>query len=313
VATSSGPDRPSLDRSPYVGLRAFHGSDEEIFFGRVTEAQELITRLSRHGIVAVVGPSGVGKSSLVRAGVLPALTRGAIPDSDTWTQVIMTPGSHPLKTLATALAATSDDLTDADVEALLAAGPDGLHDVAEALLRARMPTTKVLLVIDQLEEAFTLADRHEATRLVDLLTTASQRADSRVAAVVTLRGDFFDAAAHVGGMAHLLSHAQYVVPPLEGEQVEEAVVGPARRAGLTLEPGLLGRILTDMAGQDGALPLLAHLLRALWERRVGNALTRGAYTELGAVAGALGNRAEAVYADLDRPTARTLVGSCSDR
>lgn len=291
---------PTSHTSPYVGLRPFRRGDEALFFGRTVEVQELVARLARQRLVTVIGPSGVGKSSLVLAGLLPALRRGAIPDSDTWVPIVVMPGSTPVKSLATELAAASDHLDGTDAAAILARDPDGLHDIADAMLSAHDPAAKVLVVVDQLEEVFTLATRDEATQLVALLTAAVRRLDARVTVVATLRGDFFDAASRVPGMADLLSRTQYVVPPLAGEQVEEAVVGPARQAHLELEPGLLALILTDMAGEPGALPLLAHLLRALWERRVGAAMTRGAYDDLGGVAGALAQRAESVYADLDQ-------------
>lgn len=297
--TRTQPVEPTLDRSPYVGLRSFHRDEADLFFGRTGEVQELVTRLDRHGIVAVVGPSGVGKSSLVRAGLLPALERGAIPDSDTWVPVVFVPGATPLKTVATELAAASNDLSDTDVASLLAGDPDGLHGAVESLLRDREPSARLLLVIDQLEELFTLGDDEQADRLVDQLTSATRRLDNRVVVVVTLRADFFDEAVRIRGVAELLSRVQFVVPPLGGEQVEEVVVGPARRAGIELEPGLLGRILTDVAGRPGALPLLQHLLYELWENRVGHAMTRGAYDDLGGVAGALASRAESVYAELD--------------
>jgi hypothetical protein len=161
-------------------------------------------------------------------------------------------------------------------------------------------TARLLLVLDQLEEVFTLAGPDLATQLVELVTVAARRTDSRVTIVATLRSDFYDAAARVPGMAALLSRVQFVVPTVDGEQVEEAILGPARRADLVLEPGLLARILTDVAGQPGSLPLLQHLLHALWERRVGQALTRGVYADLGGVGGALANRAESIYAGLDR-------------
>ncbi len=285
--------------SPYVGLRAFRQTEADRFFGRTGDVQELVTRLGRRGIVAVVGPSGVGKSSLVRAGLLHSLERGAIPDSDTWTALVVVPGATPIKTLAAELAAQSEDLDDMAVQGLLSDDVDGLHVVVERILADGPPSARLVLVIDQLEELFTLGDPVMAEQFVGQLTAATRRVDARVVVVVTLRADFVEAAARIPGMADMLSRVQYVVPPLVGEQVEEVVVAPARRVGAQLEPGLVATILTDVAGQPGSLPLLQHLLHELWERRVGPVMTRGAYADLGGVAGALANRADAVFEDLD--------------
>ncbi|MBY5163476.1 BTAD domain-containing putative transcriptional regulator [Salsipaludibacter albus] len=291
---------PVVQRPPYVGLRAFTARDADRFFGRDGEVQALVQRLVRHGIVAVVGPSGVGKSSLVRAGLLPALDRGAIPDADTWVTVVMVPGSDPLKGLAAELATVADATDVGGLADQLRADHNGLHRVADQLLADHPPSARLLVVVDQLEELFTLGDRARTTAFVALLEAATARLDRRVSVVVTLRADFYDRAAEVEGLADLLSHSQFVVPPMDGEQVEAAIAGPAQRSGASLEPGLLGRIVADVASEPGSLPLLQHLLFELWEHRVDHVLTRGAYEDLGGVAGALANRAEAVHAGLDR-------------
>ncbi|HKJ54350.1 MAG TPA: BTAD domain-containing putative transcriptional regulator, partial [Nitriliruptoraceae bacterium] len=235
--------RARLEVAPYVGLRAFRYDDADRFFGRDAEVQALVDRLARNGIVAVVGASGVGKSSLVRAGLLPALAQGAIPDSDTWLTMVMAPGAQPVKTLVSELVALGTPVGKTDLADQFTADADALHVAAGQLLAAEPPSARALLVIDQFEELFTLGSTDQARRFVRLLEAATSRLDRRVSVVVTLRADFYDRAAQVAGIADVLSHSQFVVPPLDGGQVESVVLGPARRAGVTLEPGLLGRIV----------------------------------------------------------------------
>ncbi len=318
VATPARRDRHTItspttrpDVVPYVGLRAFRADEAALFFGRDAEVQALVDRLAATGLVAVVGPSGVGKSSLVHAGLRPALAAGAIADSDTWVTCAMVPGSSARKSLAAELGATTE-LDDALVTACLE-GPDGLHRLAEEILAGREPVSRLLVVVDQLEELFTLGDPADAEPFVELLATAARRLDGRVVVVATMRADFYESAASVPALAGWLSRAQFVVPPVGGDQVETIVAGPARRAGVTLEEGLLGRITADVAGEPGVLPLLQHLLHELWKRRTDQVLTRGAYEDLGGVAGALARRADAVFTGLgDEPgqVARRVLLRC---
>jgi len=292
-------DQPAavVGRAPYVGLRAFGRDDAGQFFGRTAEVQAVIEKLAVRGVVAVVGPSGVGKSSLVRAGLLPALSRGAIANSDTWPTIVMTPGSEPVKTLANELGMLSDRLEPAMATRLLHGGEEGLHAAAGQVLDAS--DARVLVVVDQFEEIATLTDPATAARFVSLLLGASGRLDGHVAIVVTLRADFYDRVASIAGFDEVLSRSQYVVPAIDGEQLEAVITGPARQAEVMLEPGLFGQLLTEVAAEPGSLPLLQHLLHELWLRRVDRVMTRHVYDELGGVAGALANRADAVFTALD--------------
>lgn len=290
------PDQVGEIVEPYRGLRAYGRRDAALFFGRDAEVQDVVDRLAKRGIVAVVGPSGVGKSSLVRAGLLPALARGAIADSDTWPTVVVTPGSEVVKTLAVELAALDPGLPPGEVRTRLD-DDHGLHDVAGGIVRAGTDS-RILVVVDQFEEVFTLGASGDAEHLAGLLTSATGRMDARTVVVVVMRADFYPIAAAVPGLDEVLSRSQYVVPAMSGDQLERIVSEPARRAGGLLEPGLLGAILGDVSDDPGTLPLLQHLLYELWQRRIDRVMTRHAYDQLGGVAGALAHRAEVVYTDL---------------
>lgn len=304
--------RPEPDGDPYVGLRPFERSDAARFFGRDAATQELVELLERHRAVAVVGPSGSGKSSLVRAGLLPALATGAIVDADTWPIVVMTPGRQPVTALARALLDVTDggkreEPADPDAVADLAdrlgRRPETLADTLEDRLEAAGADARarVVLVIDQAEELFTIAAPDPAEAFLSALATAVRRADGRLRPVLTLRADFYDRAAANPDMAHLLSRSQLVVPPLTGDEVEAAVVGPVRRIGGGLELGVLGRLLDEAAGQPGVLPLLQHVLWESWQHREGDMLTAAAYERVGGLRGALARHAEETYTSLDDP------------
>lgn len=306
--------------SPYVGLRAFTQADVDRFFGREAATQQVLDLLARHRAVVVVGASGSGKSSLVRAGVLPALGRGAIPDADTWLTTVLTPGTHPLKGLATQLlrlereGAAPTTLVDTDRSNLdaaavvelvddLADAPETLHEHVDRILESvgADARARLVIVIDQAEELVTLADADQAAALITGIATALRRADSRVSTIATLRADFYVRAATLPHMAHLLSRSQLVVPPMTGAELEEAIVGPARRVGAHLEAGVVARLLTDAAHRPELLPLLQHTLWELWHGRDGSGITEAAYDRLGGLHGALARHAEDAWSTLEHP------------
>jgi serine/threonine protein kinase/WD40 repeat protein/DNA-binding XRE family transcriptional regulator len=287
--------------NPYKGLRPFGEGDAQDFFGREALTQQLLVRLGEGGdlsrFLAVVGPSGSGKSSVVRAGLLPALRRGALPGSEAWYIVDLLPGAHPFDELAAALlriavkppSALRDQLR-ADQHGLLRAVNRCLPDD---------PSVELVLVLDQFEEVFTLVeDEAERALLLDNLVTAALDERSRVHIVVTLRADFAARPLQYVDFGELLRQRMEVVLPLTPEELEQAIVGPAERVGLAIEPELTAAIVLEVGSQPGALPLLQYALTELFEHRVGRALTRSAYQQIGGVSGALARRAEAVFASL---------------
>ncbi len=307
---SAAPSRGAhdIDRrqttNPYVGLRPFGPGDADRFFGREPLVQRLLRRLAAHRGVAVVGPSGVGKSSLVRAGLLPALATGGLPDADLWHPIVMTPGRDPVQALARHVAAAlpgvgTDDNPLADMQGLLqvVAGSDD-------------DTGPVLLVVDQAEELFAIAEPDRAERFIDAVLAGIAAPGSPLRLVMTLRADFYERASRHAGLADLLSETQLVVPPLRGDGLQAAITEPARMAGRRLEPGVVGRMVAEVGSDPSGLPLVQHALWRLCQRSGDGPLTLAALAELGGVAGALVEHAEHVWADLDvgqRRVARALL------
>jgi len=302
-------DLPELE-NPYKGLRAFTEADAADFFGRQTLIQDLLTLLSEANdplagskqdlarFLAVVGPSGSGKSSVVRAGLIPVLREGGLPDSEKWFVVEMLPGAHPLEELEAALLRVAVN----PPESLLAQ----LKEDERGLLRATrriLPVdedVELVLVIDQFEEVFTLVtDQAVRQHFLDSLVTAILDSRSRLRVVITLRADFTDQPLRYIDFGDLVRQRTEFVLPLMPDELEQAIVGPTERAGLRLEPELVPTIIREIGDQPGTLPLLQYALTELFERREGRKLTVAAYRESGGVLGALARRADELYQGLD--------------
>jgi basic membrane lipoprotein Med (substrate-binding protein (PBP1-ABC) superfamily)/DNA-binding SARP family transcriptional activator len=275
-------------RNPFKGLRAFTEADAADFFGRSELVGELCDVLADGArLVALVGPSGSGKSSLAAAGLLPALRAGAVDGSERWRLGAMVPGAEPNREWQAALATAS--CRPSPSAAVEAAGPPAAAPVT---------TDTTLVLIDQCEELFTLADDAEAARFLAALTDTLWEGEGRVRVVVTLRGDFYDRPLLHPAFAELFTANVVNVLPLDLAALERAVTEPARRVGVEVEPALLAELLTDTIGQPGALPLFQYALTELFERRAGGTITLRCYRELGGIHGALSRRAESTYAEL---------------
>jgi WD40 repeat protein/serine/threonine protein kinase len=298
-------DLPEVPESelynPYKGLRAFQESDSDDFFGRESLTGQLLAQLAAPGdggrFLAVVGPSGSGKSSVVKAGLLPALRKGALPGSDKWFISETHPGSHPLKELQLALLSITAD-PDVNLGEMLKQGNNGLLNAARFALPSK--DSELLLVIDQFEELFIIGeDEDERELFLESLHCAVTDPESHIRVVVTLRADFYDRPLMHPDFGRLVEERTAVVLPLSSEELEQAIQRPAERVGAVLEKGLVSEIISDVAAQPGALPLLQFALTELFERREGRMLTNQAYQTIGGVLGALGRRAEEVYSGLD--------------
>jgi WD40 repeat protein len=304
--TQEPPRKPFTGRNPYRGLHKFTEDDAEFFFGRDAAIQSLLDTVEHllnrktgpdlPNLVAVLGPSGSGKSSLVRAGLIPALRAGRIAGSETWPIKVMVPGTHPLNELAAQFVeATGRGLPALRTE--LNAGGQVLPQlIQEIMLRLDKPEGSVfVLVIDQFEELFTLC-RDEAERqtfLAQLLQVAHDR-HNRAFIILTMRADHYDKAAAYKGLAELITRNQMLVSPMTERELREAILLPAEAVGLELEKALVEVLLNDTFNSPGVLPLLQHTLVELFNHRDGNVLTLEAYREIGGVKGALAHRADAI-------------------
>jgi WD40 repeat protein/DNA-binding SARP family transcriptional activator len=310
LATGQGPpdeepdDQPAAAVCPYKGLARFEASDAEFFFGRERLVAELVTHLVGAGLVGVVGPSGSGKSSLIRAGLLPALRDGVLPGSDRWLQVLMRPGEHPMTELAT-LAARPDMPADrGGGEAIAAIGKAGdattpWWGASERLLRTIAEEERLLLVVDQFEEVFTTC-RDEAERAAFLAAlTEGAWADRSVTVVVVVRADYYGHCAADPRLADLLAANHMLVGPMHADELRRAIELPARRAGLRLEPGLSAAMVGEVAEEPGGLPLLSCALLENWQHRQGRTLTVAAFHQAGGVHGAVARLAERAWQQLD--------------
>jgi WD40 repeat protein/class 3 adenylate cyclase len=304
--------------SPYRGLAAFQETDAELFFGREGFIDQLALAVGEQQLVAVIiGPSGAGKSSAVFAGLLPQLR-----EEGNWLIVEMRPGARPFHALAAAvIPALEDELTKTDrlieTQKLAQALRDGelsLFQVADLALTQRADADRLLLVIDQFEEIFTLRPDPEDQQLFldELLAAASAAASHRRAPLVlllTLRADFMGQALGHRPFTDALQEGALILGPMNREELQTAVEKPAELAGAAFEPGLVPRILDDIGEEPGNLPLLEFALTLLWDRLEDGWMTHAAYDEIGRVDGALARYAEEVWEELDeaeREGARSL-------
>ena len=295
----SGRQPCDLGICPYMGLQAFDEANAEYFYGREGLVQKLLGRLNHRSTVAVVGASGSGKSSVVRAGLIAQLRQGQqIPGSDRWWLGCLRPGEQPLRALAKLLGDSNEQTQvkeQLQIEGLLYQGVEGFV----RWLRTRTEPM-VLLVIDQFEELFTLAAEQEREQFIDLILGGLKYAGDRFKLVFTVRADFVASCLEIDALASVLQHDSVMVPPyLTEADYRRAALEPARQVGLQVESGLIEVLLQDLDRSAGDLPLLQFVLQQLWERREAGKLTLKAYQELEGIKGALERQAQAVYDCLD--------------
>lgn len=287
--------------NPYKGLRPFAEADSRDFFGREKLVEALLNRFRGNDpwrkFLAVVGPSGSGKSSVVHAGLLPQLRKGQPTGAENWYIVNMVPRHNPLQQLKTSLLSVAINPADTMTNKLYN-DPQGLLEAVNNVLGEQ---DNLLLVIDQFEEVFTLVeDENERQQFLDLLYYAVTAEEQRLWVVITLRADFYDKPLLYENFGALIQARTQVVLPLNAEELERAITGPAKQVGLEVDTDLVAAIIADVREEPGALPLLQYALTEVFAKRTGNRLNLEAYQASGGVLGALARRAEEVYQSLSK-------------
>ena len=287
---------------PYKGLAAYEEEDEAYFFGREPVVAELCARLAGTLFLSVIGPSGSGKSSAVRAGLLPALRDGCVPGSASWKTAVLIPGAQPLASLALA----ASQFSDTNPGKFYAQLRKDNQALTKALCKAEEGDNRWLIVVDQFEELFALCHVEEERRqFIDNLLHAMEACSDRLRLILTMRADFYGRCADYPGLAAAQKDG-FLLGPLEKDGLCQIINKPAALAGLLLEPGLADIILADVTGEPGALPLLSHALLETWKRRDGRTLTLEGYRASGGISGAIAQTADSVYKRLT-PQQQTMT------
>lgn len=294
-------DAPGLGLCPYKGLNYFDEADADLFVGRedlTSKLTERLLSLTQAGsnnpsrFLAVVGASGSGKSSLVRAGLVPSLRWNQV--SSEWDIHILTPTAHPLASAAESLG--GDSLADE------------MLNSNQSLSRFVQKETQLLLVIDQFEETFALCrSEEERSAFINNLLTAATDPHGKVAVVITLRADFYAHCANYVQLREALANQQEYIGAMNEDEMRRAIEEPARRGRWEFEPGLVDVLLHDVGREPGALPLLSHALMETWQRRRARMMTLSGYASSGGVRGAIAETAESVFVDQFTPEQRAIA------
>ena len=293
---------------PYKGLRYFDCTEEDAkyFYGRNALTDELLEKVRLGNFLAVLGASGSGKSSVVRAGLLYQLKLGRrLSGSENWSIKIFKPGENPLQSLAlgfldTELSGIERASQLAQAEELISKGADGLRQLVTSLVTDDIQ--RLVIVIDQFEEAFALCKNdEERQKFFECILGALQQCGDKLCLVLTMRADFFGKCAEqdYSGLSQQIQQNLVTVTPMTGEELKQAIEKPAEQVELKIEPELVEEMLVDVANAPGSLPLLQDTLTELWKNRSDNCLRLNTYAHLGGVIGTLRQRATNVYDSFD--------------
>ncbi|HVN27835.1 MAG TPA: hypothetical protein VMT64_05080, partial [Candidatus Binataceae bacterium] len=314
------PDGAADYFNPFPGLRSFESDETHLFFGRDGQSDDLLRILGRRRFVAVVGTSGSGKSSLVRAGVLPALQSGFMAGAgSSWRIATMRPGANPIDNLATAInnsAADTPGELDLNarhilLESVLRRNSFGLIEAARITKTA--PRENLLVLVDQFEEIFrlrfdhasgTVAEEEDAAALVRLLLQAIRQVEVPIYVAITMRSDFLGDCAQFQDLPETMNQAQYLIPRMTRDQRRQAIEGPVAVSGANIAPRLVQKLLNDVGDAPDQLPILQHALMRTWdawyrEGKLEAPIDTAHYESIGGMANALSRHAEEAFNELD--------------
>jgi flagellar biosynthesis GTPase FlhF/energy-coupling factor transporter ATP-binding protein EcfA2 len=308
--------------NPFPGLRAFKESESHLFFGREEHINDVLAKLDKNHFVAVVGTSGTGKSSLIKAGVLPAIAAGAKSEKDQhWELVTITPGSAPLRNLAQAICKNERLAAQTDKAALekrlVELMTHSTLGLVQAMRTALPPKTKLLLLIDQFEEVFRFADEDEAIskaeydQFVKLLIDTVRQRDVPIYAILTLRSDFLGDCVAFEGLPEAINDGHYLVPRMTKAQMKRAITDPVDYASGKISPRLVQHITTDLGSNPDQLPILQHAMMRCWHywkehQVVGEPMDLKHFEAIGDLDNALSSHANEAYNELNARQ-KTLV------
>ena len=300
--------------NPYKGLRSFQENDAQDFFGREDFISDLLAHMRQSladrtaRFLAIVGPSGSGKSSVVQAGLIPRLRKNALPGSQFWYLLKMTPTADPIGALQSTLARIALDEHHIHRERL-ESNPQSLHTIVADLLPDE--SSQFVLIIDQFEELFTLVSNEEKrAHFLRLLYEATTHTSGQLWVVLTLRADYYDRPLQYAEFGSLMRKHTEVILPLTPSDLELAILRPAERVGLNVETGLSSAITSEITNQPGALPLLQYAMTELFDQRDGNMLTLKSFRDIGGVSGAIIKSTEEIFTALDAKAATPYPLDC---
>ncbi|NJN55125.1 MAG: hypothetical protein HC804_10410 [Anaerolineae bacterium] len=297
------------DRCPYVGLNAFEGSNQHLFYGRDQLIGELLNQVLVSRLVTTIGPSGSGKSSVVLAGLLPRLKAGELPGSALWNYYpVIVPGSAPLTALARLLQPVDVDPAQWIIETTDTLRQDSNH--LTTLIESQSDEASIL-VIDQFEETFTLChDEEERNAFLENLLNLARTRDARHVIILTMRVDYESYLTKVPLFHSLVEQGQVRVGAMNAAELHDAIEQPATAVGLKFEEGLVDAVVREIVGEPAALPLLQFALLQLWDNRERNRVTWETYRRLGGVMQALAHTADNIFNNLlpeEQITARRIL------
>jgi len=313
----AAPAKRDIGPCPYRGLLAYYEKDADYYFGRSQEVSrlwELFCNLhqgqDKTRFLAIYGPSGSGKSSLARAGLIPALAKQPLPGKDKARVAVMVPGAQPLQKLAAILAQIYQPGLGAFSEARKLARElavandtgafDGLHSFASSML-ADIQTVPLVIVVDQFEEVYSLCkDVKEREAFVGNLLYAAAEVSQSVSVVVTFRSDFLGETSQNSQLNRLFSEQGFLAPNMDEVGLREAIALPAEKAGHPLDEGTIQLLINQTQGREGALPLLQFALTRIWEGIANSVDPATTLKAVGGVGGALADTAQQIYDDLDK-------------